>query len=78
MGAQALTREQQRSINGGSGSSGDGCQIYLKPSNGDPGGYWSDCIFTVSEAQGFYNSGHYYNNGDWDVTGYRCDSAQCG
>ncbi len=75
MGAQTLTREQQRSINGGSGN-GDGCAVFFNY-EGAPGG-WSACTYTVAQAQALYATNGeplYGGHGTtYYVTGYCCAS----
>ncbi|MEP5338176.1 MAG: hypothetical protein ABJL44_07900 [Algibacter sp.] len=65
-----LKRKQLKTVFGG--NYGDGCQIAVSDSNGNFS-YWSDAIYSVSEAQSAYNNNTHYSDGS-QATGYCCAS----
>ncbi len=68
-GVTVLNKKQQSFING----AGDKpCRVFVRNKNG---GYWSDNVFSVAEAQAAYNSGDRYSDGSF-ASGYCC--ASCG
>ncbi len=81
--SEMLERNQLKTVFGGDYGSGGTCKVYVRPADtspGDPSGYWTDCLYSVDEAQSMYNAGFFGGyggggfNGDWLVTGYRCQS----
>lgn len=65
-GSNILNRDQQKAIKGG------GCRIAVRNSDGS-WGYWSDDIYSVSEAQSAYNNQTEYSDGSY-ASGYCCAS----
>ena len=69
-GVAVLNKKEQAFINGGGTGA---CRVYVSYAGG--GGYWSDNVFSVAEAQNAYNTNQEYNDGS-SATGYCC--ASCG
>ena len=67
-----LSHEALVSFKGGSGGGG-GCSIFVRSNNGTGSGYWSQPIYSVSEAQNHYHTGSTWSGG-YKTTGYCCAS----
>tara|TARA_A100000171_G_C2139231_1_gene153253 strand:- start:5597 stop:5845 length:249 start_codon:yes stop_codon:yes gene_type:complete len=70
-GTNELSREQQKSINGGN-MAGD-CAIFVRSNYGEGPGYWTPKDLTVLDAQTYYNN-HQRFGEDLVTTGYCCAS----
>ena len=73
-----LNQEELVNFRGGSGGgscgqSGSTCQIYIRSNYGAGPGYWTEKLYTVSEAQCHYNTPTTWYP-DYQTTGYCCAS----
>lgn len=72
MPEKILNHEALVSFKGGSGGGGV-CSIFVRSNGGEGPGYWSQRLYSVSEAQNHYNTGSTWA-GDYKTTGYCCAS----
>ncbi|MES2416769.1 MAG: hypothetical protein V4541_01210 [Bacteroidota bacterium] len=65
-----LSKAEMKKVMGGNPVAGE-CAVYVHHPNG--GGYWTNKIYTVAEAQSLYNDPIIYSDYSY-VTGYCCAS----